>query len=222
MTPGSHWERRPGSSSSNTVRWHSTGPSSGARGPVRVTRHSRRWTRSRTCWPRAGSSAFAMVRPRSARAPSDIGASWPGRIAPSSGDVSSETLKRREWYRPVAPVLLREVAEQAFGGEVARSHLAPFMLGAWRLRPEWEARFAGVLHADGSLRAQVIREDDHDQTFLCALLTRLWRRHGIAGLINTSFNGPGEPIVHRPEDALPCAHRLGLDGVVIDGSLYRP
>jgi len=134
----------------------------------------------------------------------------------------SETLKRREWYRPVAPVLLREVAEQAFGPEVARSHLAPFMLGSWRLRPGWEARFSGVLHADGSLRAQVIREDDHEQTFLCALLTRLWRRHGIAGLINTSFNGPGEPIVHRPGDALACAHRLGLDGVVIDGSLHRP
>lgn len=133
----------------------------------------------------------------------------------------SETLKRREWYRPVAPVLLREVAGQAFGDAVARSHLAPFMLGAWRLRPGWEARFAGVLHADGSLRAQVIREDDPEQTFLAAVLARLWRTHGIAGLINTSFNGPGEPILHRPEDALECGRRLGLDGVVIDGSLHR-
>jgi len=134
----------------------------------------------------------------------------------------SETLKRREWYRPVAPVLLRHVAEQAFGAEVARSHLAPFMLGSWRLRPGWESRFAGVVHADGSLRAQVLREDDPDQRFLSALLTRLWERHGIAGLINTSFNGPGEPIVDRPEDALACARTLGLDGVVIHGSIYRP
>jgi carbamoyltransferase len=134
----------------------------------------------------------------------------------------SETLKQREWYRPVAPVLLREVAEQAFGAPVARSHLAPFMLGAWRLLPGWRERFAGVLHADDSLRAQVIREDDPEQVFLGAVLARLWRRHGIAGLINTSLNGPGEPIVHSTVDARDCARRLGLDGVVIDGSLYRP
>jgi carbamoyltransferase len=134
----------------------------------------------------------------------------------------SETLKRREWYRPVAPVLAAEVAEQAFGPEVARSALAPFMLGAWRLRPGWEERFAGAVHADGTLRAQVVRRDDPEQAFLHGLLELLWRRHGIAGLINTSFNGPGEPILHRPAEAFACARRLGLDGVVIDGSLHRP
>jgi carbamoyltransferase len=129
----------------------------------------------------------------------------------------SEAIKRREWYRPVAPVLTAEVAEQAFGPEVARSTLAPYMLGAWPLRPGWESRFAGVVHADGTLRAQVLHPNDPDQAFLHALLTRLWRTHGIAGLINTSFNGPGEPIVHTPQQALASARQLGLDGVIIDG-----
>lgn len=131
----------------------------------------------------------------------------------------SEEIKRREWYRPVAPVLMAEVAEQALGPVVECSALAPYMLGAWRLRPGWEARFAGVVHVDGTLRAQVVRADDPEQTFLHALLERLWRDHGIAGLINTSFNGPGEPIVHRPADARACARRLGLDGLIIDGEL---
>ncbi len=134
----------------------------------------------------------------------------------------SEEIKRREWYRPVAPVLLDQVAREAFGVDVARSSLAPFMLGAFRLRPGWEDRFAGVLHADGSLRAQTVRADDPDQTLLAAILDRLWRVHGIAGLINTSFNGPGEPIVHSTADAVASARTLGLDGVIIDGSLYRP
>lgn len=130
----------------------------------------------------------------------------------------SEELKRREPYRPVAPVLLPELAREAFGPAVAASHLAPFMLGAWALRPGWAARFAGVVHADGTLRAQVVGDDP----FLVALLRRLWERHEVAGLINTSFNGPGEPLVHTRADAIACGRRLPLDGVVIDGSLHRP
>lgn len=130
----------------------------------------------------------------------------------------SEELKRREGYRPVAPVLLPELALQAFGPAVARSNLAPYMLGAFVLRPGWAERFAGVVHADGTLRAQITRDDP----FMSALLTELWENHGVAGLINTSFNGPGEPIVHTRADALACARRISLDGVVLDGSLHRP
>ncbi|MCA9493347.1 MAG: hypothetical protein KC621_25625, partial [Myxococcales bacterium] len=130
----------------------------------------------------------------------------------------SEEVKGREWYRPVAPVVLPEIARLAFGSEVVASRLAPYMLGAWRVHTTWADRFAGVVHADGTLRAQVVRDD----AFLEALLRELWGRHGIAALINTSFNGPGEPIVHTRQDALTCARDLCLDGVVIDGSLHRP
>jgi len=52
-------------------------------------------------------------------------------------------------------------------------------------------------------------------------LRRLWQRYEIAGLINASFNGPGEPIVHTRADALACAQRLRLDGVVLDGVMRR-
>lgn len=130
----------------------------------------------------------------------------------------SEDVKRREPYRPVAPVLLADIALEAFGPSVAGSRLAPFMLGAWRLRGDWEHRFRGVVHADGTLRAQIVGDED---TFLAALLRRLWQRYEIAGLINTSFNGPGEPIVHTRADALACAQRLRLDGVVLDGVMRR-
>lgn len=130
----------------------------------------------------------------------------------------SEEVKRREPYRPVAPVVLAEVALEAFGPAVSSSRLAPFMLGAWKLRPGWGERFRGVVHADGTLRAQVVAASDK---FLTALLRRVWARHEIAGLVNTSFNGPGEPVVHTRADALACGHRLGLDGVVVDGMLNR-
>lgn len=133
----------------------------------------------------------------------------------------SETLKRREWYRPVAPVMLAEIAAHALPPEASRSRLAPYMLGAWNLRPEWRERFAGVTHGDGSVRAQVIQGDDPDHAFLIAVLRRLWSEHRVAGLINTSFNGPGEPIVQTRDEARASATRMGLDGVVFDGVLLR-
>ena len=95
------------------------------------------------------------------------------------------------------------------------------MLGAWQVRPQWRPSLQGVLHSDGSVRAQVVR-DDGQNTWMHALLRHLWDRHGVPALINTSFNGPGEPIVQRHTDAVDAARRLGLDGVVVHGSIHRP
>lgn len=134
----------------------------------------------------------------------------------------SEDLKGREWYRPIAPVLCLEAAREVLGDTVAASPLASYMLGAWRVRSGWESQLAGVLHSDGSVRAQVVSETDPDNAFLYELLLLLWRAHGVPALINTSFNARNQPILHRHEDALEAARGLGLDAVVIHGSLYRP
>jgi carbamoyltransferase len=133
----------------------------------------------------------------------------------------SEVVKRREWYRPVAPVLCAEVAAEALGPAVAASALSPFMLGAWKLRPGWRDRFRGVVHEDGSVRAQVVKPGDADNEWLYTLLLRLWREHGVFGLINTSFNVKGKPMLQRHEEAAAAARAMELDAVVVHGSLHR-
>lgn len=133
----------------------------------------------------------------------------------------SEQVKRREWYRPLAPILCDEAAQEVLDETAVTSPLSRWMLGAWLVKPAWHHQLAGVLHHDGSVRAQVVADDGHNR-WIYRLLRLLWRREGLPALINTSFNGPGEPIVHHHEHALPCARKLGLDGVVIHGSLHRP
>jgi carbamoyltransferase len=133
----------------------------------------------------------------------------------------SEAVKRREWYRPLAPVLCDEAAREVLDATAAASPLSRWMLGAWPVEPAWRDHLAGVLHLDGSVRAQVVTDDEHNR-WLYRLLRLLWRRDGVPALINTSFNGPGEPIVQRHADARACATRLGIDGVVVHGSLHRP
>ncbi|MFZ4579884.1 MAG: carbamoyltransferase C-terminal domain-containing protein [Myxococcota bacterium] len=132
----------------------------------------------------------------------------------------SETIKRREWYRPLAPILCAEAARIVLGPQAVTSPLSRWMLASWGVQPAWHDAFAGVLHADGSVRAQVV-DDDGGNSWMHALLQHLWRAHGVPGLINTSFNGAGRPILQRHDEALGLARELGLDGVVVHGSLHR-
>jgi carbamoyltransferase len=127
----------------------------------------------------------------------------------------SETLKRRGWYRPVAPIVLEELAEELFPGATT-TRLTDFMLCNMLVNPNWRDRIPGVIHVDGSARVQVIRKDAPEQDFLRALLWEVWKTHKLPCLINTSFNGPDEPIVHTADHAKEAARRLGVDVLVID------
>jgi carbamoyltransferase len=135
----------------------------------------------------------------------------------------SETIKRREWYRPVAPVVLEELADELFPGATGTT-LTDFMLCNVFVHPDWRDRIPAVVHVDGTARVQVVRKDAPEQDLLQALLHEVWESHQLPCLINTSFNGPGEPIVHTASQAIETAQRLGVDVLVIDDLMetYTP
>lgn len=127
----------------------------------------------------------------------------------------SEQVKRRAWFRPIAPVILEELAEEVFPGST-RTSLTDFMLCNAKVAPAWRERIPAVVHVDGTARVQVVRRDAPDQDFLRALLWEVWNNYRIPCLVNTSFNGPNEPIVQSPEQARVSANKLGVDVLVID------
>ena len=129
----------------------------------------------------------------------------------------SEGMKQREWYRPVAPMLLPHVAAECLRNFQPGSNLARYMLGAWTVKPEWRERLAGCVHADKTVRAQVIDPDSPEQQALGELLHILLDQHGIHGVINTSLNLRGCPIPHDPSVALAQAEALGVDTVWTTG-----
>jgi carbamoyltransferase len=131
----------------------------------------------------------------------------------------SEEMKRREWYRPVAPMMLAEVARDALAGFREGSTLGRYMLGAWPLAPGWEDAFAGCVHADGTVRAQVVEEHAPGLDHMRRLLGLLRGSHDVQGVINTSFNARGEPIVGRLSEAVRTAQELGLDALWVPGDL---
>ena len=48
------------------------------------------------------------------------------------------------------------------------------------------------------------------------LIEEVAARTGVPVIINTSFNGRGEPIVATPDDAIAAFRRLGLDRLFIE------
>jgi len=128
----------------------------------------------------------------------------------------SMDVKRREWYRPVAPIMLKTNAELVTNQKV--SSLARYMLQDFIIKEEYRSQMAGVVHTNNSARIQTIA-NEAENPFMFHLLTHLQQKYGIIALINTSFNAQGEPIVHTAEQALQSARKMNLDGIVINGKL---
>ena len=127
-------------------------------------------------------------------------------------------VKKREWYRPVAPIMLWENAERVSIQKV--TSLAKFMLQDFTIKAEYCKQMEGVVHANNTARIQTIacREEN---PFMFALLSYLNEKHGIIALINTSFNSQGEPIVHTADDAISSAKQMKLDALVLNNQLIR-
>ncbi len=125
--------------------------------------------------------------------------------------------KKREWYRPLSPVML-EKNSCYFTAIEAIHPLSKYMLLDFPILSEKQNELAGAVHADGTARIQTLFARD-ENPYLWDLLTYLDERQQVKALINTSFNTKGESIVHTVEDARRSAQIMKIDGLVIDGKM---
>ncbi|QDU66730.1 carbamoyltransferase [Engelhardtia mirabilis] len=129
-------------------------------------------------------------------------------------------VKHREDFRPFAPVVLDEWAEELFEGLCPGRELERHMLATVTTRKAWRGRLAAVTHVDGSARVQCLRPCDGP--LLHRVLARFHALTGIPALVNTSFNDAGEPIVNSLDDGLRSARRCGLGLLAAYPHLVRP
>lgn len=128
----------------------------------------------------------------------------------------SMACKGREWYRPIAPMMLEKHAKRLTDLSHIH-HLSRYMLLDFDIVPQHQPEVAGVVHANGTARIQTLFSSD-DNPFIWALLTYLDEVHRIPALINTSFNRRGEPMVHTHAQAKTSAQQMGLNALVLDGT----
>ncbi len=128
-------------------------------------------------------------------------------------EILNSRIKKREGFRPFAPVVLLEEAQNWF--EVDHQNPAsPFMLRICKFRKEKIAQVPAVVHVDNSGRLQTITQQANGRFY--ELVKKFYEQTGVPMLLNTSFNVRGEPIVETPEDAIRCLLNSGLDACVFE------
>lgn len=120
-------------------------------------------------------------------------------------------IKGREWWRPVAPIVLEEEASSWF----INSRRSPFMLEVFALVPERIGEVPAIAHLDGSARLQTLGQGDDPRLY--AALSAYHAATGVPILANTSLNDKGEPIVDSASQALNFCVRKGVRVLYVNG-----
>jgi carbamoyltransferase len=115
-------------------------------------------------------------------------------------------IKKREWYRPFACVVLEDEANLYF--DMGRIKSSPFMTICFPVRQECVKIIPGITHVDNTCRIQTISKTDG---YLYQLLQEFKQLSGHGILLNTSFNLAGEPLVETPTDAFDTLNNSSLD-----------
>jgi len=139
--------------------------------------------------------------------------------APATRDRLNRDIKRREEFRPFAPIVPAESADQFFDLPAGGARLARYMSGVFPVRREWRERLGAVTHVDGTARVQVLERAMAPRVH--ALLEAYGRRTGIPVLLNTSFNVAGEPIVTDAVEGYMAFRRCGVDVLVAGSTIIR-
>ncbi|MBK3744371.1 proline dehydrogenase [Paraburkholderia aspalathi] len=120
-------------------------------------------------------------------------------------------IKQREQFRPIAPVCLRDDAENWFGCD----HESPHMLFTHRATTNL---LAAVTHVNGTARIQTVTSATNKRLY--DLLVAFQARTGYGVLCNTSLNFNGKGFINNIVDLDAYAVERGLDGFVIEGRAY--
>ena len=127
---------------------------------------------------------------------------------PDMRDVINRKIKMREGFRPFAPSVLADKANEWFEMDCD----SPYMLLVAPVRAG-KTPLPSITHVDNSARVQTIsREQD---ALYYDLIAGFGERTGVPVLINTSMNVRGEPMVCTADDAYRCFMRTGMDALVI-------
>ena len=131
-------------------------------------------------------------------------------------DVINARVKFREAFRPFAPIIPLERADEVF----ALGTRSPFMLLVADIRPEFHAVLPAITHADGTGRVQTCTASANPFfTALCSAASA--KRGGPPVLLNTSFNVAGQPIVESPSEAIATFLRTDIDYLALEDRWIR-
>lgn len=131
-------------------------------------------------------------------------------------DKINHQIKYRDFWMPFAPVVRAERVHDYFKPQPAAGERAwDYMMFGAETTALGARELGAALHrGDGTGRPQVVAR--HQNPDYYDILRAFEKRTGVGGLLNTSFNLHGEPIVCSPQDAISTFERSELDVLVME------
>jgi carbamoyltransferase len=136
---------------------------------------------------------------------------------PGMREKINALVKKREGFRPFAPVVIKEAASKYFEIQEGEEDTFAHMLLVTQVRPAYRDKLPAVTHVDGSARVQTVSRETYPR--LWELLRAFGAITGIPILLNTSFNVKGQPIICTPAEAVDTFLFARLDLLVLEDIL---
>lgn len=123
----------------------------------------------------------------------------------------------RDEIMPFAPIILEEQANEVCH-YYKSNHTSEFMTMCYNVKDNWIDKIPAVINTyDGTARPQVVNKKRHQHFH--SILSSYYQKSGIPVLMNTSFNGHGEPIINSPKDAFDHLSKGTIDYLIINNKI---
>ena len=132
----------------------------------------------------------------------------------------NDLIKARDFWMPFAPTVLDSWASRYLESYDPARVRAPNMITAFRATALAVKHLRAAMHqADFTIRAQVLEREVNPEYY--RLLKAFERLTGVGGVMNTSFNLHGYPLVATPAQALMTFESSGLPNLALGPFLIR-
>lgn len=124
------------------------------------------------------------------------------------------TLKKREWYRPFAGIILEEHFKTYF--HTLGLNSSEFMTINFECKDGVKEYVPSIVHVDNTCRIQTVSPNN---PFLFNLLTKFYEKTGCPMLLNTSFNLAGDPLIQTKKDVIVFTDNV-KDNIFFSGTYF--